>query len=442
MVIQLGQVITGIKTMAPELLQEDITMKKLLSVILALVLVLGLAVVPAFADETTAPTSSTTATHPGITSVTVEGTTAYYQYDNNTGSDVVYIRAKLPNTSTWGDLQSATVVITVTGGNLTVADGNTTFTPIQNGNAYTYTLDLLNKRYSVSVTDSGNTYTYYLAAGFTNKVVIGSGDNLGIANATIGNSSTSGSSATLNIYGSVVQNNYMGNTYYVNHNTNWTDTNVTYYIAGTYSLGEGTLTSVNKTLSFCSGASLTSGGCLNNDGTLDLSGNMPYINVTNGNTTRKYYISAVVNPTTTFVVTSSTYRIDFTELENSDYGPEFDNNIFYINSALTAYYGTSPVFSTSASVMDVMLDFIHFATQEHNYLTSGDTYCSDTYLSTLNGIGEFSAGDNSGWMFMDGAYTSSCTVPSVGAADYALGDASQFTWFLTTNYMAHISGWD
>ena len=83
MVIQLGQVITGIKTMAPELLQEDITMKKLLSVILALVLVFGLAVVPAFADETTAPTSSTTATHPGITSVTVEGTTAYYQYDNN-----------------------------------------------------------------------------------------------------------------------------------------------------------------------------------------------------------------------------------------------------------------------------------------------------------------------------------------------------------------------
>ena len=418
-------------------------MKKLLSIVLALVLVLGLAVVPAFADETTKPTSSTTVTsHPGISSVTVNSTAAYYQYDNNTGSSVVYIRAKLPNTSTWGDLQPATVVITTTGGDLSVAyNGSPITTPTPSGNAYTYTLDLLNKRYSVTVTDGGNTYTYYLAAGFTTKVVVGSSDNLGIANATIGNSSTSGSSATLNIYGSVVQNNYMGNTYYVNHNTNWTDTNVTYFIAGLYTPNGDTLTSVSKTLSFCTGASLASGGCLNNDGSLDLSGNMPYINVTNGNATRKYYISAVVNPATSFVVKSTTYKIDFTELQNSPYYSSYFSNINQINSALDYYCDTKPVFSASASVMDVMLDFIHFATQEHNYLTTGDTYCSDTYLSTLNGIGEFCAGDMSGWMYMDGAYSSSCTVPSVGAADYALGDASQFTWFLTTNYMAHISGW-
>ena len=141
-------------------------MKKLLSVILALVLVLGLAVVPAFADETTAPTSSTTVTsHPGISSVTVNSTAAYYQYDNNTGSSVVYIRAKMPNTSTWGSLQSATVVITTTGNAPTVAyNGSPITTPTPSGNAYTYTLDLLNKRYSVSVTDSGNTYTYTIRA--------------------------------------------------------------------------------------------------------------------------------------------------------------------------------------------------------------------------------------------------------------------------------------
>lgn len=414
-------------------------MKKLVSIILALVLVLGLAVVPAFADETTAPTSSTTVTsHPGISSVTVNSTAAYYQYDNNTGSSVVYIRAKMPNTSTWGSLQSATVVITTTGNAPTVAyNGSPITTPTPSGNAYTYTLDLLNKRYSVSVTDSGNTYTYYLAAGFTNKVVIGSGDNLGIANATIGNSSTSGSSATLNIYGSVVQNNYMGNTYYVNHNTNWTDTNVTYFIAGLYTPNGDTLTSVSKTLSFCTGASLASGGCLNNDGSLDLSGNMPYINVKNGNNTiRRYYISAVVNTATSFVVTSSTYKIDFTELLSyTEYGGEFADNIENIESALSDYYDTHPVFSASASVMDVMLAFINFANFE------GYTYCDGTYLSSLNGIGEFSAGDYSGWMYMDGAYSSSCTVPSVGAADYALGDASQFTWFLTTYYMGHISAW-
>ncbi len=418
-------------------------MKKLLSIVLALVLVLGLAVVPAFADETTAPTSSTTVTtHPGISSVTVNGTTAYYQYDNNTGSGVVYIRAKMPNTSTWASLQPATVVITTTGNAPTVKDNGTTQSATSHsGNAYTYSLNLLNKRYSVTVTDSGNTYTYYLAAGFTNKVVIGSGDNLGIANATIGNSSTSGSSATLNIYGSVVQNNYMGNTYYVNHNTNWTDTNVTYFIAGLYTPDGDTTTSVSQTLSFCTGASLASGGCLNNDGTLDLSGNMPYINVTNGNTTRKYYISAVVNTATTFEVKSSTYAINMTELiNNDDYGLDYENNIYQINNALGHYYNTHPVFSASASVMDVMQAFITFA--QNNGYFSYTTYCSDTYLSTLNGVGEFSAGDMSGWMYIDDVYSATCTVPNVGSADYSLGDASMFTWFFTTNFNNHIGGWE
>ena len=164
---------------------------------------------------------------------------------------------------------------------------------------------------------------------------------------------------------------------------------------------------------------------------------MPYINVKNGNNTiRRYYISAVVNTATSFVVTSSTYKIDFTELLSyTEYGGEFADNIENIESALSDYYDTHPVFSASASVMDVMLAFINFANFE------GYTYCDGTYLSSLNGIGEFSAGDYSGWMYMDGAYSSSCTVPSVGAADYALGDASQFTWFLTTYYMGHISAW-
>ena len=422
-------------------------MKKLLSVILALVLVLGLAVVPAFADETTAPTSSTTATtHPGITSVTVNSTAAYYQYDNNTGSSVVYIRAKMPNTSTWGSLQSATVVITTTGNAPSVAyNGSPITTPTPSGNAYTYTnMDLLNKRYSVTVTDGNGSYTYYLAAGFTGKVVIDSNDTLGIDSVTLG------SSSTLSIYGNVVQNDFMGNTYYANNSINWTDTNIVYYITGTYTPNIGTTTAVNKSITFvsgASGASLTNNGCVNNNGTLDLSGNVSgkYIEVANNNITRKYYITAVLESSTTFVPTASTFMIDFTELSDdpdySDYYDAYMGNIEEIEDALSDYYDhiqtTGKVFFATQSLMDVMQDYITFAENSFSF----ETYCSDTYLSILNGLGEFSAGSMSGWMYIDGAYSSGCIVPNVGSADYALGNSAIFTWFFTTDYGNHYIGW-
>ncbi|MFR7635862.1 MAG: acid shock protein [Lachnospiraceae bacterium] len=78
------------------------TCNKLLAFVLALAMALSVSVV-AFASETTAPTSSTdVSTLDGIASVNVEGVDAYYQYDDNTGSSVKYIRAKLGATKTWG----------------------------------------------------------------------------------------------------------------------------------------------------------------------------------------------------------------------------------------------------------------------------------------------------------------------------------------------------
>ena len=127
--------------------------------------------------------------------------------------------------------------------------------------------------------------------------------------------------------------------------------------------------------------------------------------------------------------------IDFTELlSDPDYGEDFLENIEGILTALDGFYeyaGAHKVYFTWQSVMDVMLDFINYA----NF--SGETYCSSTYLSMLNGLGEFSAGSNSGWMYMDGEYEEDCSVPMVGAADYLLGDAPLFTWFFTTDYPSH-----
>ena len=397
------------------------TCNKLLAFVLALAMALSVSVV-AFASETTAPTSSTTVTAlDGIASVNVEGADAYYQYDDNTGSSVKYIRAKLGATKTWENLQSARVAITTTGAVPTVAGATATSST---GNEYIYTLNLLNTRYAVTVGSN----TYYLAAGFEKNIALSTNDvdPLAITVTKLG-STTAG----IKVYGSVVQNNYMGNTYYVNNGTNWTDTNVAYYISGTYTwLGDSTIVTAN----ISKNAAATLGGNYSTNGTIDLTVDRPTVTVTYNGQTRSYFVNAVLDTTTSFRVSASTYAINFDELNNSEYADEFETNVAQIESALNAYYAKGKVFAATDSVMDVMKDFISFA--QSTYF-SGTTNCSDTYLATMNGLGEFSAGQMSGWCYMDGAYTPTCKVPMVGAADYALGNASLFTWFLTVDYTPH-----
>lgn len=396
------------------------TCNKLLAFVLALAMALSVSVV-AFASETTAPTSSTTVTAlDGIASVNVEGADAYYQYDDNTGSSVKYIRAKLGATKTWENLQSARVAITTTGAVPTVAGATATSST---GNEYIYTLNLLNTRYAVTVGSN----TYYLAAGFEKNIALSANDvdPLAITVSQLGSSTTG-----INVYGSVVQNNYMGNTYYVNNGTNWTDTNVAYYISGTYTwLGDSTSVTAN----IGKNAAATLGGNYSN-GTIDLTVNRPTVTVAYNGQTRSYIVTAVLDTTTSFRVSASTYAINFDELNDSEYADEFETNVAQIETALNAYYAKGKVFAATDSVMDVMKDFISFA--QSTYFT-GTTNCSDTYLATLNGLGEFSAGQMSGWCYMDGAYTPTCKVPMVGAADYALGNAPLFTWFLTVDYTPH-----
>ncbi len=397
------------------------TCNKLLAFVLALAMALSVSVV-AFASETTAPTSSTdVASLDGIASVTVEGVDAYYQYDNNTGSSVKYIRAKLGATKTWENLQSARVAITTTGAVPTVAGATATSST---GNEYIYTLNLLNTRYAVTVGSN----TYYLAAGFEKNIALSTNDvdPLAITVTKLG-STTAG----IKVYGSVVQNNYMGNTYYVNNGTNWTDTNVAYYISGTYTwLGDSTIVTAN----ISKNAAATLGGNYSTNGTIDLTVDRPTVTVTYNGQTRSYFVNAVLDTTTSFRVSASTYAINFDELNNSEYADEFETNVAQIESALNAYYAKGKVFAATDSVMDVMKDFISFA--QSTYF-SGTTNCSDTYLATLNGLGEFSAGQMSGWCYMDDVYDENCKVPMIGAADYPLGNAALFTWFLTVDYTPH-----
>ena len=400
------------------------TCNKLLAFVLALAMALSVSVV-AFASETTAPSSSTTVTAlDGIASVTVEGVDAYYQYDNNTGSSVKYIRAKLGATKTWENLQSARVAITTTGAVPTVAGATATSST---GNEYIYTLNLLNTRYAVTVGSN----TYYLAAGFEKNIALSNSDTDPLAITVTKLGSVAG---TANVYGSVVQNNYMGNTYYVNNGTNWTDTNVAYYVSGTYTW-LGNKTNVTAEIDKNDNATLGGNYTVNSTaGQINLNVTRPTVTVTYNGQTRSYIVTAVIDTATSFEVTEDTYAIDFTELNASTYGTQFATNVAQIEDALAAYYNQGKVFAATDSVMDVMKDFISFA--QSTYFT-GTTNCSDTYLATLNGLGEFSAGQMSGWCYMDGAYTPTCKVPMVGAADYALGNAPLFTWFLTVDYTDH-----
>ena len=321
------------------------TCNKLLAFVLALAMALSVSVV-AFASETTAPTSSTTVTAlDGIASVNVEGVDAYYQYDDNTGSSVKYIRAKLGATKTWENLQSARVAITTTGAVPTVAGATATSST---GNEYIYTLNLLNTRYAVTVGSN----TYYLAAGFEKNIAISSDDALAITVTKLG-STTAG----ITVYGSVVQNNYMGNTYYVNNNIDWTDTSVAYYVSGSYTW-EGSKASVDATITAVNGATL---GGNYASGMINLNVTRPIVTATKDGVTRSYIVTAVIDTATSFEVTEDTYAIDFTELNASTYGTQFATNVSQIEDALAAYYNQGKVFAATDSVMDVMKDFISFA---------------------------------------------------------------------------------
>lgn len=54
----------------------------------------------------------------------------------------------------------------------------------------------------------------------------------------------------------------------------------------------------------------------------------------------------------------------------------------------------------------------------------------DGYVKSIDGIGEFSAGANSGWLYS----VNGTTPPTTAAADYPLNDGDVVLWYLTTDY--------
>lgn len=261
-------------------------------------------------DGLSAPTTHTEVAKPAtINSISVGSATAYYETDDNTG-DTTYIRAQLTGKTEY-DLKNAAVTVNLQDSSTTVKLDGTAITG--DTTTRTFTTNLMNKAHTLTI---GST-NYVLAAGLASgQVGIDSNDPLSLGTVTM-------ATKTMNVFGANVQNPFMGNTYFVNRNTDWTFIN--YFISGVLPTGTS-LSSVATTYTLKDGAKISGAGATNVTATSYsfnfTAGNI--LTVANDTESRTYNAQLAVEGQSVIVQKDPTtgirnYDINLTEVIKSDY---------------------------------------------------------------------------------------------------------------------------
>lgn len=387
---------------------------RVLSVMLAVAMVLTLNLtsisVKAAVDL---PTESTVVSNPaGVTDVQIGGNkAAFYQDDNDTNTYIRFIYPEGTLSSTLKDVEvtiTTSAAVEVDGKAITAKDGKSVFN-----------VNLLNNAPVVKI----GSKSYILAAGITSGTTVITADN---AEAGYVSAATLGGEKAV-VKKVVTGGNCPGNIYYAQQNLKW--------ITDTWQISATDITATDigaVALSYTIGSD-------EKNTTVNLKPGSVKVNLGGSD----YTITGSVKGA--FVASAKNFRFDFTELNNSADADEDTKQLGAdIATAMDEYYKdttTQKQFPEGTTNMQVLQTILNWCVKKGLIDEEGTTLGSDvTYVAEINGLGEFSVGNMSGWMYTDDPSNTDATLwptPAVGGADYVLSPNSTIVWFFTVNYMSH-----